>query len=68
MITEVETLYTRIEMMRMTPAERELARARLEQAEAFAEAVHAAVTGLRKLVPHRPHHGGTHHSGLRPSA
>ena len=68
MITEIETLYTRLDKLRMTPAERELAKARLAQAEVFAEAVHAAVAALRRLIPHRGHHGGTHPSGLKPSA
>ncbi|MDH4096417.1 MAG: hypothetical protein OEV81_16710 [Betaproteobacteria bacterium] len=47
-ITELETFYLRLDAMRMTPADRELAKARLDQAEAFAAALHAALSWLRR--------------------
>ena len=50
MISEIETLYTRLEKLRMTPADRELAKARLEQAEAFAAAIHGAIVKLGQLL------------------
>ena len=53
MITETETLYLRLETLRMTPAERVLARAHLEQAEAFAAAMHRAMTAVKKLLSAR---------------
>lgn len=58
-ITELETLYARLDAMRMTPAERALARARLEQAEAFAAAMHHAATAVRKLLSRRPRPAAT---------
>ena len=67
MITEIETLYTRLDKLPMTPADRELAKARLEQAEAFAEGLHALLAALGRLLPSR-HGQGPHHPGLRPSA
>ncbi len=51
MTTEIEALFAHLDRMRMTPAERELAKARLEQAEAFAAALHAAVAAVKKLFP-----------------
>lgn len=68
MLTELETLYTRLDKLRMTPAERELAKARLAQAEAFAAALAGAVSALGRLASHRGHSRGTRHSGLHPSA
>lgn len=47
--TELEAFYDRLDKIRMTPADRELAKARLAQAEAFAAALHAAVAAVRKL-------------------
>jgi hypothetical protein len=61
MITEVETLYDRLDRMRMSPADRHLAKASLEQAEAFAEFLHRALHALTRLsrgrsaqAPHSP--------------
>jgi hypothetical protein len=48
-ITELETFYLRLDRMRMTPAERELAKAHLAQAEAFAGVLHAGLSWLRRL-------------------
>jgi hypothetical protein len=67
MMTEIETLYSRLEKLRMTPADRALAAAHLAQAEAFAATMHSALAALRRLIPAR-NHRGTHHSGLHPSA
>ena len=53
MISEIQTLYSRLDALRMTPADRELARARLEQAEAFAAGLHAAYARLAGLVRSR---------------
>ena len=53
MITEIEALYTRLEQLRLTPADRALARARLEQAEAFAAGLHCVATAVRKLLSAR---------------
>ena len=50
MISEIQTLYSRLDSLPMTPAERELARARLAQAEAFSAWLHAAYTRLAGLV------------------
>ena len=50
MISEVESLYARLDKLRMTPADRELAKARLAQAEAFASGLHAAYMRLARLV------------------
>ncbi len=66
MITEVETLYSRLDKLRMTPADRELAKARLAQAEAFAAGLHAVMERLRRLV--RGGHHGPHWPGLHPTA
>lgn len=66
MISEVETLYSRLDKVRMTPADRELAKARLAQAEAFAGVLHAAIERLGRLF-----HGGDHgprRPGLHPTA
>lgn len=49
--TELETLYDRLDKIRMTPADRALAKVRLAQAEAFAEAVHGVVAALKRLLP-----------------
>lgn len=50
-ITELEVFYRRLDAMQMSPAERTMAKARLEQAENFAAAVHGVVTALKKLLP-----------------
>jgi len=50
MITELETLYRRLDEMRMSAADRELAKARLAQADALAQFVLAAVAALRRLT------------------
>jgi hypothetical protein len=49
MTTEIEALFARLEKMRMTPADRELAKARLAQADAFAAALLASLSWLRRL-------------------
>jgi hypothetical protein len=50
MITELEALYKRLDEMRMTPADRELAKARLAQAEAFVAAFEGALARLARLI------------------
>ncbi|HEX5092266.1 MAG TPA: hypothetical protein VFV84_06200 [Burkholderiales bacterium] len=69
MITEIESLYSRLDRLPVTPAERALAKARLEQAEAFAAAVQGAVAKLSQLVRGRRHKGqglwGLKHSDTR---
>jgi len=50
MITELDVLYKRIDEMSMTPADRELAKARLAQAEALAAAFEGALTKLARLI------------------
>ena len=67
MTTEIETLYARLDKLPVTPAERALAKARLEQAEAFAAAVHAAFAGLGRLVRGRHFHDSGH-PDLHPTA
>lgn len=49
--TELETFYDRLDKIRMTPADRALAKVRLAQAEKFAAAVYGLVTALKKLLP-----------------
>lgn len=49
-LSELETLYSRLDSVRMSPAEHALARARLEQAEAFASALHAAARAVKRLA------------------
>jgi hypothetical protein len=53
MISELETLFKRLDEMRMTPAERNLAKARLMQADAIANGLHAAFRNLARLIPGR---------------
>ena len=50
MITELETLYKRLDEMTMTPADRELAKAHLAQAEALAATFQRALAGLARLI------------------
>jgi hypothetical protein len=50
MITEIEALYARLDSIRMSPADRHLARVRLEQAEALADLLHKAVAALARLI------------------
>lgn len=50
MITELEVLYTRLDSVRMTPADRALARANLEQAEALAALLAGALALVRRLA------------------
>jgi len=66
MISEVESLYTRLDKLRMTPADRELAKARLAQAEAFAALLHAALERLGRVVRGGDH--GPRRPGLHPTA
>jgi len=51
--TELEAFYDRLDKIRMTPADRALAKVRMAQAEAFAAAVHGAMTALNKLLRRR---------------
>jgi hypothetical protein len=51
MTTEIEALFAHLDKMRMTPAERDLAKARLAQADALAAALLAAVAAVKKLFP-----------------
>lgn len=53
MISELETLFKRLDEMRMSPAERNLAKARLMQAEAIAHGLQAALKALGRLIPGR---------------
>lgn len=53
MISELEALLKRLDEMRMTPAERNLAKARLMQAEAIANGLQAAMKALGRLIPGR---------------
>ena len=50
MITELETLYKRLDEMSMTPADRALAKARLAQADALAATFQRALAGLARLI------------------
>jgi len=50
MITELEVLYARLDNVRMTAADRALARANLEQAEALADLLAGALALVRRLV------------------
>lgn len=50
MITELEALYKRLDEMHMTPADRELAKARLAQAEALARAFEGALAKFARLI------------------
>jgi len=50
MITELEVLYARLDSVRMTAADRALARANLEQAQALSDLLTAALALLRRLV------------------
>lgn len=50
MITELEVLYKRLDEMNMTPADRELAKARLAQADAIAGAFQGALAGFARLI------------------
>jgi hypothetical protein len=50
MISELEVLYARLDSARMTAADRALARAHLEQAEALAEFLAGALALLRRVV------------------
>lgn len=50
MITELDVLYQRLDQMNMTPADRELAKARLAQADALAAAFQGAVATLARLI------------------
>lgn len=51
MISELEALFKRLDEMRMTPAERNLAKARLMQAEAIAIGLQACLRALGRLIP-----------------
>ena len=50
MISEIETLYQRLDEMRMTPADRHMAKVQLARAEALADLLHQATTGLARLL------------------
>jgi len=49
-ITELEVLYRRLDEVRMTAADRELAKARLAQADAVAGFFLAVAAGFRRLM------------------
>lgn len=49
--TELDAFYDRLDKIRMTPADRALAKVRLAQAENFAASLHRLVTALKKLLP-----------------
>jgi len=50
MDTELEAIYARLDRMRMSQADRHLARARLAQAEVFASLLHKAVATAARLM------------------
>lgn len=50
MITELETLYRRLDDMRMSAAERELAKARLAQGDAIARFFLAGASAVSRLM------------------
>jgi hypothetical protein len=50
MITELEALYARLDRVRMTEADRHMAKAHLARAEAFANFLHGAVAGLTRII------------------
>jgi hypothetical protein len=50
MDTELEAITTWLDRLRLSEAERHLARAEMERAEAFAELVHRAVKALGRLA------------------
>jgi len=50
MITELEVLYARLDSARMTAADRALARANLEQADALAALLTGALALVRRLA------------------
>jgi hypothetical protein len=50
MDTELEAISTCLDRLRLSEAERHLARVEMERAEAFAAFVHKAVIALRRLV------------------
>lgn len=49
-MTEFEAMYARLDRVRMSEADRHLARAHLEQAEALAEILHKGVSALARLI------------------
>ena len=49
MIIELDVLYKRLDEMGMTPSDRELAKARLAQADALADVLQRALAGLARL-------------------
>lgn len=53
MDTELAAIYARLDRIRMSEAERHLARARMEQAEAFAALLHRAVAAVARLMQGR---------------
>lgn len=55
--TELETFYDRLDKIRMTPADRALAKVRLAQAESFARLLHDLATALKKFIPARARKG-----------
>ena len=50
MISKIETLYRRLDEVRMTPADRHMAKVQLARAEALADLLHKAATGLARLL------------------
>ena len=50
MISEIETLYQRLDEMRMTTADRHMAKVQLARAEALTDLLHKAATGLALLL------------------
>lgn len=50
MDTELEAIYARLDRMRMSEADRHLARARMAQAEAFAGFLHKAIAAASRLI------------------
>lgn len=50
MTTELEALYARLDRVRMTEADRHMAKAHLARAEALANFLHSAVVGLTRII------------------
>lgn len=50
MINELEALYAHLDRVRMTQADRHMAKVHLARAEALANFLHGAVAGLTRLI------------------
>jgi hypothetical protein len=50
MTTELEALYAHLDRVRMTEADRHMAKVHLARAEALADFLHGAVAGLTRII------------------